>query len=406
MSFFQLLIPSDAKQSTSRLLLTIGLPVILLLGFLGLQLIDFDQLGWQEGFSHPLVGWDHVVTMLAVGIWAAQLRGRAIWMLPLAFVSVMSLGGLAGSLGISIPSVEGLILLSCAVFSVLITRKVRFSTKINVMIVAFFGFFHGFAHGHEISTSASLVSYTMGFMLATLLLHGTGILVAKLVVLAVSCLFSLMLSNIAIAADSVEAKQNKHHNISFTDSGLSSVEKSQRNCCWSLNEHHCAQRSAKAGASQVVDRQHLTETAWQLPPPQALPANWPGLSRPDILIIGGLSFKHFFPDINQTPGLPLLSNGVGLTSPPLAIRSAATPPVVLYSRSVPISHIEAPSLQAYPAKSVFGDALKNHLHYSTTQHLSWAGLAAPIDFVTPHHTAHILASPHCAHTFFTTTTTT
>lgn len=127
----------NAKQGAVRLQLSIGLPVMLLMAFFGLQLIDFDGFGWREGFSHPLTGWDHLVTMLAVGIWAAQLRGRAIWMLPLAFVGVMSLGGLAGSMGISIPSVEGLILLSCAVFSVLITRKVRFNTKNNAMIVAF-----------------------------------------------------------------------------------------------------------------------------------------------------------------------------------------------------------------------------------------------------------------------------
>jgi len=111
-------------------------------------------------------------------------------MLPVSFVGVMSLGGLAGASGLSLPSVEGLILLSCAVFGVLITRRVRFGSKINVLIVAFFAFFHGFAHGQEISASASLISYTLGFMLATLLLHGTGILVAKLVVLAVGCLFS------------------------------------------------------------------------------------------------------------------------------------------------------------------------------------------------------------------------
>ncbi|MGZ5001429.1 MAG: HupE/UreJ family protein, partial [Methylomonas sp.] len=135
-----------------------------MLAFLGKQFVSLDSMGWSDGFSHPLMGWDHLLTMLAVGVWAAQLRGQAIWMLPLAFVGVMSLGGLAGAAGLAIPSVEGIILLSCAVFSVLITRKVRFGTRINVLIVAFFAFFHGFAHGHEISASASLISYTLGFM--------------------------------------------------------------------------------------------------------------------------------------------------------------------------------------------------------------------------------------------------
>ena len=176
-----------------------ALPLLLVLAFLGKQLLNLDSIGWINGFNHPLTGWDHLLTMLAVGVWAAQLRGQAVWMLPLAFVSVMSLGGLAGASGLDIPSVEGIILLSCAVFSVLITRKIRFNVKINVLIVAFFAFFHGFAHGQEISTSASLISYTLGFMLATLLLHGAGILVAKLVVLSISCFLTIGFTSAAQA---------------------------------------------------------------------------------------------------------------------------------------------------------------------------------------------------------------
>ncbi|NOU23394.1 MAG: hypothetical protein HOO93_16720, partial [Methyloglobulus sp.] len=84
-----------------------------MLAFFSEPLINLDFIGWSSGFIHPLTGWDHLITMLAVGIWAAQLRGHAIWMLPLAFVGVMSLGGLAGAAGLTIPSVEGLILLSC-----------------------------------------------------------------------------------------------------------------------------------------------------------------------------------------------------------------------------------------------------------------------------------------------------
>jgi hydrogenase/urease accessory protein HupE len=140
-----------------------------------------------SGFSHPLEGWDHIVTMLGVGIWAAQLRGKAIWLLPATFVGVMSLGGISGAAKyLAVPSAEILIFLSCLVFSVLIIRKVRFDTKINVLIVAFFAFFHGYAHGQEISTSASLISYTLGFMIATLLLHGAGILMAKVILLSIA----------------------------------------------------------------------------------------------------------------------------------------------------------------------------------------------------------------------------
>ena len=139
---------------------------------------------WNHGFDHPLQGWDHILTMIAVGVWAAQLRGSAIWLLPLTFVSVMSLGGLAGVASFAIPSVEMMILLSGLVFSVFIVRKVQFTHWINILIVAFFAFFHGYAHGQEISASASLMSYTLGFVLATLLLHCAGIATTRFIALA------------------------------------------------------------------------------------------------------------------------------------------------------------------------------------------------------------------------------
>jgi hydrogenase/urease accessory protein HupE len=149
--------------------------------------IDISVIDLSSGFSHPLEGWDHIVTMLGVGIWAAQLRGKAIWLLPSTFIGVMSLGGISGAAKyLTVPSAEILIILSCLVFSVLIIRKMRFTTQINVLIVAFFAFFHGFAHGQEISASASLISYTLGFMVATLLLHGAGILMAKVILISIT----------------------------------------------------------------------------------------------------------------------------------------------------------------------------------------------------------------------------
>lgn len=143
-----------------------------------------DVRDWGNGFQHPLQGWDHLTTMIAVGIWAAQLRGVAIWMLPLTFVCVMGLGGLAGAASFAVPSVEVMILLSGLVFSIFIARKVRFTTRMNVLIVAFFAFFHGYVHGQEISASASLISYTLGFVFATALLHGAGIATARLMALS------------------------------------------------------------------------------------------------------------------------------------------------------------------------------------------------------------------------------
>ncbi len=142
--------------------------------------------GWYNGFNHPLHGWDHLLTMLAVGVWAAQLGGRAVWQLPLSFVGVMSLGGLAGMTGLSVPGVEIMILLSVIVFGVLVIRNIRFQAMGSVLIVVFFAFFHGFAHGQEIPASASLLSFALGFMLATLLLQGAGVLAARMVLLTIA----------------------------------------------------------------------------------------------------------------------------------------------------------------------------------------------------------------------------
>jgi hydrogenase/urease accessory protein HupE len=159
------------------------------------RLTDTTITDLTSGFEHPLEGWDHIVTMLGVGIWAAQLRGKAIWLLPSTFVGVMSLGGISGAAKyLTVPSAEILIVLSCLVFSFLILRKIRFDNKINVLIVAFFAFFHGYAHGAEISASASLISYTLGFMVATLLLHGAGILVAKIVLLSITFFIAQLLN--------------------------------------------------------------------------------------------------------------------------------------------------------------------------------------------------------------------
>ena len=177
--------------------------VLLSLGLLGLMYFTslnlappFD-IDWRRGFQHPLSGWDHLITMVTVGIWAAQLRGSAIWLLPLTFVGVMTLGGLAGAANVGLPSVELLIMLSGLVFSVFIARKVRFNARINLLIVAFFAFFHGFVHGQEISASASLVSYTFGFVFATALLHGTGILLSRLSILT----FAFLIGGTAYAQE-------------------------------------------------------------------------------------------------------------------------------------------------------------------------------------------------------------
>lgn len=165
---------------------------------------------WNQGFDHPMQGGDHLLTMIAVGVWAAQLRGRAIWLLPLTFVSVMSLGGLAGAAKFSVPNAEAMILLSCLVLSVLIVNQVQFNIRTNLLIIAVFAFFHGYAHGQEISASANLISYTLGFVCATLLLHGSGIATACLVMLVCAIVFGnqALAGEAATAVDTAKAAAN------------------------------------------------------------------------------------------------------------------------------------------------------------------------------------------------------
>ncbi|OAI15511.1 hypothetical protein A1507_13865 [Methylomonas koyamae] len=349
-------------------LLGFGLPLLAVAVSFGAYLFGLDALGWNNGFSHPLAGWDHLLAMLAVGIWAAQLRGQAVWMLPLAFVGVMSLGGLAGAAGVTVPSVEGIILLSCAVFALLITRKIRFSSKINVLIVAFFAFFHGFAHGQEISTSASLISYTLGFMLATLLLHGAGILVAKLAVLAATFLLTAMFSQSVWAkagpAETAEPADVAHWSADaafysanpagYRGRGLDAAAWDSQACTSAVASHRANAAIVKAAAGISGAFAHVESVARSVLPAAAVY----GAALADLTGNGLNGFKQRFPDINQTPGTQLLSSGVGRTSPPFAV-SARLAPIFSAFRFIPalsaaaVQQLRAESFRAVPKPNLF-----------------------------------------------------
>lgn len=130
--------------------------------------------GWMHGLSHPFSGLDHVCAMIAVGLWAAQMGGRALWRVPLAFVSVMILGGLLGMAAIPVPFIEAGIGMSLLVLGVLIAAAVRLPLPVSIAIVGVFALFHGYAHGAEMPQSISGLGYAAGFMLATALLHASG----------------------------------------------------------------------------------------------------------------------------------------------------------------------------------------------------------------------------------------
>lgn len=131
--------------------------------------------GWMYGLSHPLSGLDHACAMIAVGLWAAQMGEHAMWRVPLAFVSVMILGGLAGMAGIHVSFIEAGIAMSLLVLGVLIAAAARLPLQMSVAIVAAFALFHGYAHGAEIPRHTAGLAYVAGFVLATAMLHVSGI---------------------------------------------------------------------------------------------------------------------------------------------------------------------------------------------------------------------------------------
>jgi urease accessory protein len=127
------------------------------------------------GFSHPLSGLDHILAMVAVGLWAAQLGGRAMYLVPAAFVSLMTVGGAMGMAGIHLPMVETGILVSILVLGLLIAAAVRLPAVAGMAIVGLFALFHGHSHGTELPAAATGLTYAIGFILATALLHTCGI---------------------------------------------------------------------------------------------------------------------------------------------------------------------------------------------------------------------------------------
>lgn len=131
--------------------------------------------GFAGGLAHPLLGLDHLLAMIAIGLWAAQQGGRALWAVPAAFVGAMLLGGGLAWAGLSLPHVETGIAASVLVLGLLIATRRQWALVAGMATAAGFALFHGYAHGLEMPPAASPVPYVLGFMLATGFLHGVGI---------------------------------------------------------------------------------------------------------------------------------------------------------------------------------------------------------------------------------------
>src|SRR5579862_6877987 len=132
--------------------------------------------GFASGLLHPLTGIDHILAMVAVGIWGAQLGAPAIWMLPVTFPLVMAFGGVLGALGVPIPGVEVGIALSAVALGGMVLMEAKPPLWVACSMVAVFGVCHGYAHGAELPETANAIAYSAGFVLATGTLHGIGIL--------------------------------------------------------------------------------------------------------------------------------------------------------------------------------------------------------------------------------------
>lgn len=137
--------------------------------------------GFIHGFGHPVSGLDHILAMVMVGLFAWQLGGRALWLVPAAFVLVMAMGGALGVAGIEAPLVEVGIALSIVVFGAAVALSVQAPTMIAMGIVGLFAVFHGHAHGAEMPENTAGLSYAVGFMIATAILHGLGIGIGLLI---------------------------------------------------------------------------------------------------------------------------------------------------------------------------------------------------------------------------------
>lgn len=142
---------------------------------------DTDTGGFISGFTHPILGWDHVIAMVAVGLWGAFLGKPAIWILPVVFPLVMAVGGALGVIGVPIPAVEAGIALSGVVLGLLIAFAVRAPLWVAGVIVGVFAIFHGHAHGTELPEAANPFAYGIGFVFGTGFLHLIGIAFGLLV---------------------------------------------------------------------------------------------------------------------------------------------------------------------------------------------------------------------------------
>lgn len=134
-----------------------------------------EVIGLLSGIKHPISGLDHVLAMITVGLWGAQLGAPAVWLLPVTFPIVMASGGLLGLMGVNLPGIEIGIAVSAIVLGFAVFREAKLNLWVAAVLVGFFAIFHGYAHGAELPPGGNGLIYSIGFVVMTGCLHATGI---------------------------------------------------------------------------------------------------------------------------------------------------------------------------------------------------------------------------------------
>jgi len=153
----------------------LGLLLLLLATPASAHVLQEQATGFLSGARHPVSGLDHVLAMISVGLWGAQLGAPAVWLLPVTFPMVMAFGGFLGLVGFSLPGVEAGIALSAVLLGLMVAREARPPLWLAAALVGLFAIFHGNAHGTELPPGQSGLLYSIGFVIATGCLHGVGI---------------------------------------------------------------------------------------------------------------------------------------------------------------------------------------------------------------------------------------
>jgi urease accessory protein len=163
------------RNLTAPAIFVLGAGIWLLPGSSAAHIIQSGAGGFGSGFAHPLTGPDHFLAMFAVGLWGAQMGGRSVWTLPITFPLIMVVGGVAGLLGLPLAGIEIGIALSILALGAAIAFAWRPAEYVALCLIGVFAICHGYAHGTELPRAADPADFAVGFVLATGLIHVTGI---------------------------------------------------------------------------------------------------------------------------------------------------------------------------------------------------------------------------------------